>query len=161
VIVPADATAQTQALLAGAGCRPIGSIAYEAYRISRGLPSRPGEISELYNPYDISLTDDVSYTKGCYIGQEVIARLDTYQKSKRRLAGLLFEGLAPGREGQRLLKGERDIGVLTSALNVPVGGFYFGLGVITDADALPGQVLVAGDSRAQGKVAPFPISAAA
>ena len=45
----------------------------------------PNEINDLTNPYEVELISNVSFTKGCYIGQEVIARLDTYDKIQRQL----------------------------------------------------------------------------
>jgi folate-binding protein YgfZ len=68
----------------------IGEEAYNVYRIIQGIPASPGEINDLYNPHEANLTDLVSFTKGCYIGQEVIARLDTYDKVQKHLTGVSF-----------------------------------------------------------------------
>jgi folate-binding protein YgfZ len=144
----------------GAGCRPIGSIAYEAYRISRGVAARPGELSDARNPYDAGLREDISFTKGCYIGQEVVARLDTYQKVRKGLAGIVFSESAPGVPGQALLKGGEEVGELTSALSVRVMGKFPGLAVVADAVAHPGDELIAADSGARGTITAFPINGA-
>ena len=71
----------------------IGRAAYDAFRISRGIPAFGAEISNAFNPYEAGLAHAISFTKGCYIGQEVIARLDTYEKVQRELVGLMFEEL--------------------------------------------------------------------
>jgi folate-binding protein YgfZ len=68
----------------------IGEDAYKCYRITKGFPAAPNEINDLYNPHEANLTDLVSFTKGCYIGQEVIARLDTYDKVQKHLTGISF-----------------------------------------------------------------------
>lgn len=58
---------------------------YESWRIYNGIPAAEREIVQEYNPLELSLRDWISFTKGCYIGQEVIARLDTYNKVQRAL----------------------------------------------------------------------------
>jgi len=68
----------------------IGEDAYKCYRIMKGFPASPNEINDSYNPHEANLTDLVSFTKGCYIGQEVIARLDTYDKVQKHLTGISF-----------------------------------------------------------------------
>jgi folate-binding protein YgfZ len=143
-----------------AGCRPIGSIAFEAYRISRGIAARPGELSEQRNPYDAGLREDISFTKGCYIGQEVVARLDTYQKVRKGLAGIVFGETAPGIPGQALMKGGEEVGELTSALSDRVMGKFLGLAVVEEARVHPGDELVAAGSGARGTITAFPINAA-
>ncbi len=74
----------------------------EALRVRCGIPAVPNEINEEHNPWEAGLDEAVSLTKGCYIGQEVVARIRTYQKLRRRLAGLrLTVPCAPGARLQR------------------------------------------------------------
>ncbi len=68
----------------------IGEDAYNIYRIEHGIPSAPDEINSNYNPHETRLLNAVNFNKGCYIGQEVIARLDTYDKVQRYLSGIIF-----------------------------------------------------------------------
>lgn len=63
----------------------IGKHAYDFFRIENIIPAYPNEINDLTNPYEVNLINEVCFTKGCYIGQEVIARLNTYSKVKRKL----------------------------------------------------------------------------
>jgi folate-binding protein YgfZ len=63
----------------------IGEKAYELYRIEQCTPIAPNELNDNYNPHEALLLDIISFNKGCYIGQEVIARLDTYDKVQRQL----------------------------------------------------------------------------
>lgn len=69
----------------------LGSEAFDKIRIEFGEPIFPNEINDAFNPYDVNLIKYVSFTKGCYIGQEVIARLDTYEKVKFDFNGFILE----------------------------------------------------------------------
>ncbi len=68
----------------------VRDAAYNIFRIEEGLTSFPNEINDNYNPHENGLIEFVSFTKGCYIGQEVIARLNTYDKVQRELKGIIF-----------------------------------------------------------------------
>lgn len=67
----------------------VGDDAYNIFRVEMGLPDVT-EINFNYNPHEINLTYEISFTKGCYIGQEVIARLETYDKVQRKIYGIVF-----------------------------------------------------------------------
>lgn len=69
----------------------VGKEAYNIFRNEIGIPKAPNEINDSYNPYEVNLIDNVNFTKGCYIGQEVIARLNTYDKVQKELTGVLLE----------------------------------------------------------------------
>jgi len=68
----------------------VGEDAYNTYRIEQGIPASPDEFNDNHNPHEVGLINYVDFKKGCYIGQEVIARLDTYDKVQKRLAGIKF-----------------------------------------------------------------------
>lgn len=68
----------------------IGNDAYDHFRIEKGIASFPNEINIEANPHDVNLLRDVCSTKGCYIGQEIVARLDTYDKVQNRLYNVLL-----------------------------------------------------------------------
>lgn len=61
----------------------ISEIEFEKFRIQNGIPKTKKELTPDYNPLELNLWNFISFTKGCYIGQEVIARLDTYNKIQR------------------------------------------------------------------------------
>ena len=132
------------------GGRWIGSAAFEAYRISRGIAAYPGEISELFNPLEIGLRASVSFTKGCYIGQEVVARLDTYGKVRRHLSGIVFHEAPPDARAQSVLSKGQAVGVLTSTLAIPLKGKYVGLGVVREDLTGEGATIEVQDSRQTG-----------
>jgi len=69
----------------------IGDKSFNYFRIINGIPLAPNEINTKYNPHEINLIHEVSFKKGCYIGQEVIARLDTYDKVQKELKGVVFK----------------------------------------------------------------------
>jgi aminomethyltransferase len=86
--------------------------AFEAYRISRGWPRYPNEIGEDYIPLEAGLRAAVSFTKGCYIGQEIIARMDSRGQMAKRLMRLRLHG--PAAAGEALLAEGAAAGMLTS-----------------------------------------------
>jgi folate-binding protein YgfZ len=65
----------------------IGEKAFEIIRIEQGEPKYPNELNDTVNPHEADLMKDINTTKGCYIGQEVIARLETYDKVQKNLIG--------------------------------------------------------------------------
>jgi folate-binding protein YgfZ len=69
----------------------IGDDTYNLLRIEAGIPLAPNELNQKHNPLETTLVQAISWTKGCYIGQEVIARLDTYDKVQRHLMGIEIE----------------------------------------------------------------------
>lgn len=118
----------------------------EAYRVEKGIGDWPTEISGEYNPLESGLGDVVSWTKGCYVGQEVIARLDTYKKLQRTLVSLSLNGSCE--LPSNLFKGMTVAGKLTSVAR-DAGGRYMGLGYVKPADAEEKAVLRVGDPNSE------------
>jgi tRNA-modifying protein YgfZ len=118
------------------GPLPIGCEAFEAYRISRGVAMTGSELTTAFNPFEVGLREAISFTKGCYIGQEVVARLDTYNKVQRKLVGLA-SSVPFARDGGpvQLFHDDVEVGLVTSATVRPFHGRYIGLGVVS-ADAV-------------------------
>ncbi|MFQ5860615.1 MAG: aminomethyltransferase family protein [Dehalococcoidia bacterium] len=132
------------------GLRPVGMVALELLRLRRGWPVHGKELGEAYNPLEAGLKGAISFTKGCYIGQEVVARLDTYQKVQRQLVVLAFDGSAV-QEGDRLLQEDREAGRVTSAARYQ--GQSIGLGYIRlGATALGNRLAVSGREGTTAKV---------
>ena len=105
--------------LATAGARPIGAATWEILRIEQGLPLLGRELTQDYNPWEAGLGRAIHPDKGCYIGQEVIARLDTYDKVKQHLVGLRLSADELPAMGQPLRDGVREIGRITSTVCSP------------------------------------------
>ena len=98
----------------------IDAPTLEAWRILEGLPAAGHELTDEHNPLEAGLYGAVSFTKGCYVGQEVVARLNTYDKVARALIRLKLEGGVPAPEpGAAVIHGGKTIGGVTSAVIPP------------------------------------------
>jgi tRNA-modifying protein YgfZ len=104
----------------------IGEEAYNVYRIENGIPEAPYELNDQYNPHEARLTDIIDFNKGCYIGQEVIARLDTYDKVQRYLSGVIFNDVIEVKtpvmlwpDPASVTSNGSETGILTSAAYSP------------------------------------------
>lgn len=118
--------------------------ALEAWRIERAHPATGRELTEEWNPLEAGLRDHVSFTKGCYVGQEVVARLNTYDKVSRTIARLRVSGPGPFPEpGAPVESGDRSIGRLTSLAVLPEGG-AIGLAYVKAREVEGGTVTVGG-----------------
>ncbi|MDJ0688281.1 MAG: folate-binding protein [Xenococcaceae cyanobacterium MO_188.B32] len=121
LIVPVDGAAKVWSKLTEAGAVPIGERVWERLRIEQGRPAVERELTEDYNPLEAGLWYTISFDKGCYIGQETIARLNTYKGVKQRLWGVKL--------GDRVLPqtpitvDDKKVGVLTSYTDTAEGGF--------------------------------------
>lgn len=140
------------------GVSHMGFAAYEAFRIARGIPDIGREITGEFNPYEVGLRDTISLTKGCYLGQEVIARLDTYQKVRRKLVGLLLPTPCPSFSAPvPLLSEGEEVGIMTSCSPAPVKGRILALGVVRIDRVHEGDSLGVGDSGVRGVAITTPI----
>jgi len=116
---------------------PLAPEEVEVLRIRRGLPAVPGEINDDTNPFELGLSPRVSLAKGCYAGQETLARLATYDGVKQQLRRWHCPDSAveiPAGATLRTVTGERA-GTITSALRLtPVPGMgakgWIGLALI-------------------------------
>lgn len=96
----------------------VGEDVYNSYRIEQGIPIAPFEINDEVNPHEAKLMHLVSSTKGCYIGQEVVARLETYDKVQKSLIGIEFkEQPLPDARFILLDEEEKEAGMVTSYVN--------------------------------------------
>ncbi len=115
------------------GGRACGWDALETARIEAGIPRFGADMDETNLPPEAGLdTRAVSYTKGCYIGQEVIARIRTYGQVAKALRGLrLADGLKIlPKKGDKLLLGEKEVGYITSAVASPTFDMNIALGYV-------------------------------
>ena len=123
----------------------IDNELFELLRIEAGIPMAPHELNDKHNPLETAQTTSaVSFTKGCYIGQEVIARLDAQNKVQRQLIGLKFADGFP-HIGDRI-SDESLIGDVTSIAVSPAFG-NIGLGYIRAKYANPDTVVSVKDSE--------------
>jgi len=134
------------------GIVPAGEGAFEYLRIESGLPRFGREISEDYIPLEAGLWEDVSFHKGCYIGQEIIARMESRGRLAKQLAQLHPE--APIAAGTEIQAGGRSAGTVTSAADGPQGPVALGYVKSRALDGDDDATLTAGDVSLQ----PVPVS---
>lgn len=141
LLVPQDSAPTVWDALLAAGLTPAGSLTYNTLRIRAGLPGTGRELSASYLPLEVGLWDEVSFAKGCYTGQEVIARMESRGRLAKTLVQLdlphMVEAPAP------LFYEGRQAGEITSSVQSPLGE-VFTIGVVRLALARPGQALTAG-----------------
>jgi tRNA-modifying protein YgfZ len=125
--------------VASAGGAVVSDETYNTIRIEAGLPEMPTELNEKHNPLETTLVQAVSWTKGCYIGQEVIARLDSYDKVQRHLMGITLgsDVKVNGNPLPVLTASGEVIGEVTSIAVSPTLGKTIGLAFIKSAYANP------------------------
>jgi tRNA-modifying protein YgfZ len=156
IIAPADqAESVWKALLVAGGdggVRPAGSLTYNALRIRAGRPAVGRELSTEYIPLEIGLWDEISFQKGCYTGQEIIARMESRNRLARVMVRLRLE--SPVEAPAELYHDGRVVGRLTSSVTMP-DGEHLGLGVIKTAAAEDGADLSAGANHVQARMIDF------
>ena len=117
-----SAISQLRKKLIAKGAQTIGEEAWEVLRVERGEPRKGHELTGDYNPWEAGLGYAIHMDKGCYIGQEVIARLDTYDKVKQHLVGLRLPAGDLPTPGQFLRDDRREVGRITSTADSPTLG---------------------------------------
>jgi len=106
-----------QAALVKVGFVPLTKESSEVLRIEAGFPASDSELSEDYNPLEAGLDAAVSQSKGCYTGQEIIARQITYDKVTKRLVGLRLQKLVES--GSQVEVEGKTVGTVTSVADSP------------------------------------------
>jgi folate-binding protein YgfZ len=132
LFVPADAMKEVAARLLARGGRLCGWQALETARIEAGVPRFGADMDETNLAPEALDTRAISYTKGCYIGQEVIARIRTYGQVAKSLRGLRLAGDAPEApaRGAKLFLGDKEVGSITSAMWSPALRALIALGYV-------------------------------
>ena len=142
--VPASSAQALWDALAAAGARPAGFAALEVLRVEAGVP-RFGVDADSSNVVTEVVDEEeaVSYTKGCYVGQEIIARIHWRGHVAKRLAGLVFDREAerPADARVRDCEGSREVGRITSTVFSPRLRRQVALAVIKYDSLAPGTEL--------------------
>ncbi|MEH2349282.1 MAG: folate-binding protein [Nostoc sp.] len=134
-----------------AGAVEMSDRAWDALRILQGRPAPDSELTDDYNPLEVGLWQTISFTKGCYIGQETIARLNTYKGVKQHLLGIRLN--APVEVGSAIAVGDEKVGKLTSYTETADG--YFGLGYIRSKAGGVGLKVKVGETEGEVIEIPF------
>lgn len=129
VWLPPEVLEQAFRALESAGALPIGRDVLEVLRVEGGWPRYGADLTDTTIPLEAHLERAISYNKGCYIGQEVIARATFRGQMNRKLAGLLLGEQQPA-PGTAIFEGERKIGWLTSIVYSPARKQHVALGYV-------------------------------
>lgn len=115
-ILPTDKRDNLIARLEASGGR-VGTLdQYEQLRVQAGEPAFGHELTEEYIPLEANLWDAVSFSKGCYIGQEIIARMESRGKLAKQLVSLELDQVVP--EKTVIAHNGRDVGTITSVVAI-------------------------------------------
>jgi len=121
--------------------RWIGEQAQNILRIEAGIPRYGIDFSEDNLLLEVGIDNAVSFTKGCYLGQEVVERIRSRGHVNKKLCGLLLEGKAPAHTGDRVQSDGQAIGVLTSSVLSPRLERAIALGYVHKDFWTPGTAL--------------------
>jgi folate-binding protein YgfZ len=135
--------------------QPVGMRAFEIFRVESGIPLMQRDVGETNFPQETRMDAAVSFQKGCYLGQETIARIDAQGHVNKFLTGI--RSVSPIHDGDVLFKNGKEIGKITSsvqsiALNSPLA-----LGYVRREFAKPGEAVEIGVEGAIGEVIQLPI----
>ncbi|MDX1993467.1 MAG: glycine cleavage system protein T [bacterium] len=128
------------------GLKPSGGLVFNVLRIRAGRPGIGRELSSEYIPLEIGLWDEVNFQKGCYTGQEIIARMESRQRLARTIVRLGLK--QPVNAGADLLSDDKRVGMVTSAVEAP-DGEVFAIAVVRTGFAKPGVILNVNGQQAQ------------
>ncbi len=149
----ADAAERLRAALTEAGAVEVGADAAEILRIEAGTPRFGAEMGPETMPAEAGIVDDaVSFTKGCYIGQETVARLHYKGKPNRHLRGLRLS--APASPGASLTLGEKEVGRIGGSCISPAFG-AIALAILR-REAEPDAELTVGEDGVTARVVDLP-----
>ncbi len=138
VVIHRAALESVRAALCDVPCIDHGT--FEVLRVEAGQPRWGAELVETTIPLEASLDRAISYTKGCYIGQEVIARATHRGQMQRKVAGLLL-GTQAAAQGTELRRGNKKVGWITSVVASPKLNQVIALGYVHRDCLVAGTVL--------------------
>jgi len=142
--------------LASAGATPVGSEALEWFRIARGVPRYGIDLSQRDLPQETEQKHALNFTKGCYIGQEIVERIRARAILHRTFTGFLLDG-EPPHTGTKITDGDKNIGEITSSACIPFpsGERTVALGYLRREFESPGTALQIDGRQATVQSIPF------
>ncbi len=130
------------------GATPVSPEALDVLRIEACHPKWGAELDETIIPVEANLESiAISYSKGCYVGQEIIQRIKTYSQAKQQLRRLRISGPALPAPGDKILRDGAVVGRVTSAVRSPLLG-PIALGFVGRDHVAEGTRVVAGSVEA-------------
>lgn len=143
------------------GIKPVGSGALEMLRIEAGIPAYGIDMDEDTIPIEAGLWNALNFEKGCYVGQEVIARIKWRGHVNWHLAGLVSSGERTPVRGDEVIQGEKKIGRVTCGALSPALGRPIALGYIRREFIEPGtgvQIRFGDGAEERAEVSPLPFT---
>jgi folate-binding protein YgfZ len=146
-----------EAAVRAVGGAPIGYRALNALRIEAGIPWFSSDFDQRHIPHEAALeATHISFTKGCYTGQEIVERVRSRGHVNRRLTGLAFDAATPPEPESKLLADGTEAGSVTSSAFSPLRGKSIGLGYVRREFGAVGTKLSCGESAAEVIELPIP-----
>jgi len=142
-----------------AGAQPAGTSVWEPLRIESGTPQYGLDMDETHLAPEVGRTKSaISYSKGCYLGQEPVVRIRDLGQVNRLLTGLLVDTEAGLPRATRLLHNGESVGQVTSSAYSPRFGKVVALGYVRRSSHQPGTILQAeiGTNCVRAEVTPLP-----
>ncbi len=156
-LAPENATRLWDAL-AAAGATPAGTDALELWRIAAGVPRYGQDIRERDLPQETEQHQALDFTKGCYVGQEIVERIRSRGQVHRKFTGFRIADGSPAAPGTKIQSDGKDVGELTSVASLPqANGTHatIALGYVRRELTLPGKELKAGEAAVTVAELPF------
>ncbi len=123
------------------GMLPCGTEALESLRIEAGIPRYGPDLGEDTLPLEAGLLHALSFTKGCYLGQEIVERARTRGHVNWKLVGLVVDAALPPPPGEKLVSDGKEVGEVTSACVSPTLGKTLALAYVRREVSEPGTKL--------------------
>ena len=139
--------------LQSAGAEPVGNETLETFRILCGIPKYGQDIHERTLPQETGQDRALNFTKGCYIGQEIVERIRARGNVHRAFMGFELEGAAPA-PGTKIQANGKDVGEITSVMSAPLKQKRLALGYLRK-EAVGTSELSAGDAIVKPRPLPF------
>lgn len=164
--VPTAAKAKITEAIRQQGILEIGAEAQEILRVEAGIPKYGADMDESVIALEAGLgPTHISFTKGCYVGQEIIARIDSRGHTNRALTGMVVLGGPTPSSGAKLYPrpaeeeaASREIGRITSVIAAApaAGNRTIALGYVRHEYGTPGSRLIAGEAGVQVETVELP-----
>ena len=141
-----------------AGLQPTGLEAWNVHRMEAGIAWYGIDMDEARIPLEVGLEEAISYSKGCYVGQEVVARATYRGQVNRKLMGLLLSSGRPAHGGDKIYRDGQEVGWVTGGAYSPRLQRAIAVAYVRKESWEPGTTVgvESGGGRTDAEVTPFP-----